>query len=295
MEHEGCPTATPGPVRWAALVSQRSRLGVGIAGWRGGKRRGGWERRGETARPVRQRRPVNRRWSHSRTGGRLNLPGALGLPRRQGRLGSAAARHGPGGSSSLQNWQGRAAPGLEGSIPSPRRRGKSPRLAGLFVHLSAGRAALTGGSARALILRPSFPRVHQREWPTARKPAPAQIGWSNELRSVTPEVAGSSPIAPGPEGARRRWGSGHLARIHCGPCQPARHNNAGPRPSVLKGWPQPQVAFGDTPLGASRIAVWARTRRAHTGRPPVPEGRQVNTPPRGTPPRRLRSPADGSA
>jgi hypothetical protein len=73
------------------------------AGWRGGKRRGGWERRGETARPVRQRRPVNRRWSHSRTGGRLNLPGALGLPRRQGRLGSAAARHGPGGSSSLQN------------------------------------------------------------------------------------------------------------------------------------------------------------------------------------------------
>ena len=36
-------------------------------------------------------------------------------------LGSAAARHGPGGPSSLQNWQGRAAPGLEGSIPSPRR------------------------------------------------------------------------------------------------------------------------------------------------------------------------------
>ena len=34
---------------------------------------------------------------------------------------SPAARHGPGGPSSLQNWQGRAAPGLEGSIPSPRR------------------------------------------------------------------------------------------------------------------------------------------------------------------------------
>ena len=35
---------------------------------------------------------------------------------------SRTARHGPGGPSSLQNWQGRAAPGLEGSIPSPRRQ-----------------------------------------------------------------------------------------------------------------------------------------------------------------------------
>src|SRR2546429_8650600 len=38
---------------------------------------------------------------------------------------SSPARHGPGGPSSLQNWQGRAAPGLEGSIPSPRRGWKS--------------------------------------------------------------------------------------------------------------------------------------------------------------------------
>src|SRR5207248_7907867 len=42
-------------------------------------------------------------------------------PRALARVASPLARHGPGGPSSLQNWQGRAAPGLEGSIPSPRR------------------------------------------------------------------------------------------------------------------------------------------------------------------------------
>ena len=36
-------------------------------------------------------------------------------------LASRPARHGPGGPSGLQNWQGVAIPRLEGSIPSPRR------------------------------------------------------------------------------------------------------------------------------------------------------------------------------
>jgi 3'-5' exoribonuclease len=53
---------------------------------------------------------------------RLNaLDASVGDPVPGPGVASRAARHGPGGPSSLQNWQGRAAPGLEGSIPSPRR------------------------------------------------------------------------------------------------------------------------------------------------------------------------------
>ena len=33
-EHEGCPTALPGPARWAALVFKTSGFAVGIATWR---------------------------------------------------------------------------------------------------------------------------------------------------------------------------------------------------------------------------------------------------------------------
>ena len=80
--------------------------------------------------------------SRSRRGARA-VPAQRARRERQGRarararesaVGAAAsasispARHGPGGPSGLQNWQGRATPGLEGSIPSPRRGWRSARL-----------------------------------------------------------------------------------------------------------------------------------------------------------------------
>ena len=74
--------------------------------------------RGARAVPAQRARRRGQGRARARPGGRDHR-----AVRRS--LGSAAARHGPGGPSSLQNWQGRAAPGLEGSIPSPRRGCKS--------------------------------------------------------------------------------------------------------------------------------------------------------------------------
>jgi len=150
-------------------------------------------------------------------------------------------------SSSLQKWQGRAALGLEGSIPSPRRSRLFWLHAVILRLARAGGAALGRGSTRVnrtLFLRAvgssPFPRTRPAEGyrssessredsvrgacgrsgprspdmargmpalfrSSSPQPVPTRpridtetrmFGVARERDSVTPEVAGSSPVAP---------------------------------------------------------------------------------------------------
>ena len=73
------------------------------------------------------------------------------------RVASAPARHGPGGPSSLQNWQAVVAPRLVGSIPTPRRGWDSPRR---HWH-----TATAGGARRANAARGTRAHESAEYWP----------------------------------------------------------------------------------------------------------------------------------
>ena len=186
---------------------------------------------------------------------------------------SAPARHGPGGPSSLQNWQGRAAPGLEGSIPSPRRTvalSDEPAIGRADVRSVPSRAGapseFSGGKARGSVaarfmgdsvaLEMSVPAAEQDLPPRSLRAG----GSHHALVDHAPRVHGRLVVASlqvRERGRRRRVAVG---RLQLAP-EPV---SSGRRPARIR-------RLARTPGQAPRCALVAKLRcvRPRLTRPPL--------------------------